>query len=58
MGKEESSYRYLLRLIPINRIRDQGGAEEGGFRHVEGWEFVSERVSDDGAEVLVFRRPA
>ena len=49
------SYRYLLRLLPT--VGEDSAAEPDPA--VDGWERVSQRLTDDGSDlVVVYRRPA
>jgi hypothetical protein len=49
-------YRYLLRLVPC---AGEGAAALEKVLGDDGWEPVSERVTDDGSDlVVVFRRPS
>jgi hypothetical protein len=57
MTGELPQYRYLLRLLPPLLVGDDA-LPAGDLRRVEGWQFVSERVADDGSDLLVFCSPA
>ena len=52
-------YRYRLHLVPHDFV-ERDGTEvdaDSGARPVPGWELVSSRVTSDGDELSVFRRP-
>jgi hypothetical protein len=55
----ETPYRYLVQLVP-QRNADAALADSsgGGATQPEEWELVSSRVTGDGDELSVFRRPA
>ncbi len=49
--------RYGVVLVPIN----EGSRSAGDIvaqRERDGWQLVSTRVDSEGAEIVVFRRPA
>ncbi len=58
MAAESLPYRYRLVLVPDTKPAGERTHPTDGSRSVDGWELVSDRVSDDGSELLVFRRPA
>jgi hypothetical protein len=57
MATGKSSYRYLLRLLPQFAGRRDQQPSDHDLR-TEGWELVSERITDDGSELVMFRRKA
>jgi hypothetical protein len=50
--------RYGMVMVPINE--SNGGSTEDlvAERKLDGWQLVSTRVDREGAEIVVFRRPA
>jgi hypothetical protein len=49
--------RYGLTLVP-SRENGQSVTDLVAQRQRDGWQLVSSRIDSEGAEVMVFRRPA
>jgi hypothetical protein len=53
--------RYGMVLVPNQALRHEENLSADDIiaeRQLDGWQLVSSRVDSDGADVIVFRRPA
>ncbi len=61
MGPIKTSYRYLMRLVPHAQLPPVGDAaaqvSDPVVGEPAGWELISSRVTGEGDELSVFRRP-
>ncbi len=60
VGPIKTSYRYLMRLVPHAQPPSVGSAapvSDPVVGEPAGWELISSRVTGEGDELSVFRRP-
>jgi hypothetical protein len=58
MADEESPYRYRLHLLPEGLGEHEFPLTSHFPAAQDGWELVSRKVAQDGAQLVMYRRPA
>jgi hypothetical protein len=55
MAETKAPFRYWLQVVPADSA---SGDTIADLHPADGWNVVSESVDDDGARIIVYRRPA